>query len=154
MHVKCSVSSGSWLAPKRQLLFNQCRDFSETSTLWTADRQTSSWLSSTPLFFFCLEIQKYPPSFYAPRSCLLPLSLCPNEKKVGEIKFSSYFFPFLLPHTEVDCTVSQVLQDPLLPSLSASKQTLPVSQMGLRGNTDWSLLDYTRNWSDCQVVTC
>lgn len=39
--------SGSWLAPKRQLLFSQCRDFSETSTLRKADSQTALWLSST-----------------------------------------------------------------------------------------------------------
>lgn len=55
-----------------------------------------------------------------------------------EMKFP-LIFPFLLPHREVDCRVSQVLQAPLLPSVSASKQTLPINQMGLRGNTDWSL---------------
>lgn len=72
--------------------------------------------------------------------------ICPNSrasirmtKKNGRNEVSTCFFPFLLPHREVDCRVSQVQQAPLLPSVSASKQTLPMNQMGLRGNTDWSL---------------
>lgn len=70
-----------------------------------------------------------------------------------------FFSPSLLAQTEVDGRVEsplqQDLQDPvllLLLSLSTSKQTQPVSQMGFRGNTDWSLLDYTTNPSKCQTV--
>lgn len=90
---------GSWLAPKRKLLFSQCRDFCKISTLWKADRlRCGSAALHTALLFFVST--KNAPSFYSLHSWLFPKQgVYLNERKVGEIKFSTYLFPFFL-HTQ------------------------------------------------------